>query len=269
MSNKIENCTLNNLENIFREIYKRIIIPLYIPLLSLIPFLLFFYSKENNLYFKFRVFTFLAGLCVVIISETSIRFISKVFDYNIILIFIPIILIFFLYIIFLFQFNLKFKKLIMIKVYTKFLILIYLKSLIYVSIVTISLALILNVLSELDFFKEIEVSTYYPLFLSILNSPDLVFEMFPFIFLIATQLFFIKLLENKELDIFKYSGLKNISILKIITTISFLTGLLITLIYYNFSSTFKKHIFRVKIFHIPMMVNILQLSQKMVYGLKI
>ena len=127
----------------------------------------------------------------------------------------------------------------MIKVYTKFLILIYLKSLIYVSIVTISLALILNVLSELDFFKEIEVSTYYPLFLSILNSPDLVFEMFPFIFLIATQLFFIKLLENKELDIFKYSGLKNISILKIITTISFLTGLLITLIYYNFSSTLK------------------------------
>ena len=64
----------------------------------------------------------------------------------------------------------------MIKVYTKFLILIYLKSLIYVSIVTISLALILNVLSELDFFKEIEVSTYYPLFLSILNSPDLVLK---------------------------------------------------------------------------------------------
>ena len=106
----MENCTLNNIENIFREIYKRIIIPLYIPLLSLIPFMLFFYSKENNLYFKFRVLTFLVGLCVVIISETSIRFISKVFDYNILFIFIPIISIFFLYIIFLFQFNLKFKK---------------------------------------------------------------------------------------------------------------------------------------------------------------
>ena len=39
----------------------------------------------------------------------------------------------------------------MIKVYTKFLILIYLKSLIYTSIITISLALILNVISELDF----------------------------------------------------------------------------------------------------------------------
>ncbi len=109
-SNKMENCTLNNIENIFREIYKRIIIPLYIPLLSLIPFLLFFYSKENDVYFKIRVVTFLAGLCAVIISETSIRFISKVFDYNVLFIFIPIILIFLLYIIFLFQFNLKFKK---------------------------------------------------------------------------------------------------------------------------------------------------------------
>ena len=127
----------------------------------------------------------------------------------------------------------------MIKVYTKFLIFIFLKSLIYVSIITASLAFILNLLTELDFFKEIEVSTYYPLFLSVLNSPDLVFEMFPFIFLIATQLFFIKLFENKELDVFKYSGLKNISILKIITTVSFLTGLLITLVYYNFSSSLK------------------------------
>ncbi len=108
--NKMENCSYNNLENIFREIYKRIVIPIYIPLLSLIPFLLLFYSKENSLYFKFRIFTFLAGLSVVIISETSIRLISKVFDYNILFVTIPIILIFFLYIIFLFQFNLKFKK---------------------------------------------------------------------------------------------------------------------------------------------------------------
>ena len=85
-----------------------------------------------------------------------------------------------------------------------------------------SLAFILNLLTELDFFKEIDVYTSFPLLLSILNSPDLIFEMFPFIFLLATQLFFIKLFENKEIEIFKYSGLKNISILKILTSISFI-----------------------------------------------
>ena len=127
----------------------------------------------------------------------------------------------------------------MIRVYTKFLILIFLKSLIYVSLITVSLAFILNLLSELDFFKKIDVNSYFPLFLSFLNSPDLVFEMFPFIFLISTQLFFIKLFENKEIDVFKYSGLKNSTILGIITIISLITGLIITTIFYNFSSSLK------------------------------
>ncbi len=127
----------------------------------------------------------------------------------------------------------------MIKVYTRFLITIFLKSVLYVSIVTISLAFILNLISELDFFKQLEVKIHFPLLLSLLNSPDLVFEMFPFIFLIATQLFFIKLFENKEIDVFKYSGLKNTSILSILGGISFLTGLLITILFYNFSSSLK------------------------------
>jgi len=101
----IENCTKQNIENIFREIYKRVIIPLYIPLLTLIPFLLFFYSKESNLYFRFRIITFIVGLLVVILSETSIRFISKVLGFNIWFIFIPLILTFILYFIFYLKFN--------------------------------------------------------------------------------------------------------------------------------------------------------------------
>ncbi len=134
----------------------------------------------------------------------------------------------------------------MIKVYTKFLIFIFLRSLLYASIVTISLAFILNLLTELDFFKQIQVNTYFPIFLSILNAPNLVFEMFPFIFLISTQLFFIKLSENKEIEIFKYSGLQNISILSILSIISFLIGLLITLIFYNFSSSLKNFYLELK-----------------------
>ena len=102
-----------------------------------------------------------------------------------------------------------------------------------------SLVLILNLLSELDFFKNINVSTYFPLYLSFLNSISLIFEMLPFIFLISTQFFFINFFKNNELDIFKYSGLKNISIIKILSLNTLLMGILFVLLFYNFSSNLK------------------------------
>ncbi len=125
------------------------------------------------------------------------------------------------------------------RIYTKFFSLIFIKSLLYVILVMISLGFIINLLSELDFFKQLEVDIYFPLFLSFLNSFDLIFEMFPFIFLITTQLFFIKLFENKEIEIFKYSGLKNTKILSILSIISFITSLLIVTLFYNLSSNLK------------------------------
>ena len=89
------------------------------------------------------------------------------------------------------------------KTYIKFIIKTYIISLINVSLIMLSLVFILNLLSELDFFKNINVNNYFPLFLSIINSPALIFEMFPFIFLISAQFFFIKLFNNNEIQIFK------------------------------------------------------------------
>ena len=102
-----------------------------------------------------------------------------------------------------------------------------------------SLIFILNLLSELDFFKDINVNSYFPIYLSLLNSPTLIFEMFPFIFLISTQLFFINLFNNNQLSIFKYSGLKNSKILFIISSISLILGILIITLFYSFSSSLK------------------------------
>jgi lipopolysaccharide export system permease protein len=102
-----------------------------------------------------------------------------------------------------------------------------------------SLIFILNLLTELEFFKEIEVTSGFTILLSLLNSPSMIFEMLPFIFLITTQLFFIKLFNNNEIEIFKYSGLKNTSILKIFSLISIIIGILLTIILYNFAAIFK------------------------------
>ena len=132
------------------------------------------------------------------------------------------------------------------KIYIKFLIYSFLKSLIYVIGIMISLVFILNLLSELEFFKEIEVGVGLTLLLSALNSPSMIFDMFPFIFLISTQLFFIKLFSNNEIEIFKYSGLKNSKILFIISLISIITGILITTIFYNISSNFKNLYLEIK-----------------------
>ncbi len=132
------------------------------------------------------------------------------------------------------------------KTYINFIISIFFKSLLFVSSVIFSLVFILNLLSELEFFKNIEVDNYFPMFLSILNSPDLLFQMFPFIFLITTQLFFIKLFTNNEIEIFKYSGLKNSKILNILGILAITTGILITLIFYNFSSNLKNFYLELK-----------------------
>tara|TARA_Y100001970_G_scaffold240318_1_gene302950 strand:- start:237 stop:1133 length:897 start_codon:yes stop_codon:yes gene_type:complete len=67
----------------------------------------------------------------------------------------------------------------------------------------------------------------------------MIFDMSPFIFLIAIQVFFIKLFDNSELITLKYSGLKNSKIIRILIILSFLTGILIITVFYYFSSNFK------------------------------
>ena len=132
------------------------------------------------------------------------------------------------------------------KTYIKFLIKTFLNSLFFVFLIMLSLVFILNLLTELDFFKEIEVDIYFPLFLSLLNSPAMIFEIFPFIFLITTQLFFIKLFNNNEINIFKYSGLKNSKIILVLGITSITAGIIISTIFYNISSNLKNFYLELK-----------------------
>ena len=103
----IENCLPQNLNNIFKEIYKRLIIPLYLPLLSIIPFLLLIVSKENVNYSKLKVFTFITGLLIIILSETTIRFVSKILFNNIGIALIPLFILIIIYSIFIFKFQFR------------------------------------------------------------------------------------------------------------------------------------------------------------------
>ena len=97
----------------------------------------------------------------------------------------------------------------------------------------------LNLLTELEFFKQTNVEAYFPLYLSLINTPMFVFEMFPFIFLISTQLFFNTLFTHNEINIFKYSGLKNTKIFSILSIMIFFLGVIIISFFYNLSSNLK------------------------------
>ena len=105
----IENCSLQNIDNIFKEFYKRYFIPLYIPILSLIPFLLITSSKENIKFNRLRLCTFLLGLIIVIFSETTIRLITNVTVQNIGLIITPLIILFIFYFYLFYNFKPKLK----------------------------------------------------------------------------------------------------------------------------------------------------------------
>ena len=103
----IENCSLGNINNILQEFYKRFVIPFYIPILSLIPFLLIISSKENSNYNRLRLTTFLIGLTIIIFSETTIRFVSEITLNNISLSLIPLISILLLYLYFFNKFKIR------------------------------------------------------------------------------------------------------------------------------------------------------------------
>ena len=112
--------------------------------------------------------------------------------------------------------------------------------------VFVTLAFILNIFEEINFFKDLDVSIGLPIFLTFLNIPSILFEIFPFIFLITTQFFFIKLIEQNENISLKNFGLSNSKIIKLLAILSFLVGVIIVTIFYNLSSNLKHSYLNIK-----------------------
>ncbi len=105
----VHNCRIENLDNIYKELYKRFIIPFYIPILILISLLLIIRSKENINYLKFRIIIFLVGINAIIFSEITLKFIQEIFYKNIFIIFLPLLLFILLYLFFIQKLNFKTK----------------------------------------------------------------------------------------------------------------------------------------------------------------
>ena len=132
------------------------------------------------------------------------------------------------------------------KTYIKFLINLFNVSLLKIFIIFFIIILITNILEQVEFFKNIDLSFFYLFFLSLLNTPSVLFEILPFIFLLSTQVFFIHLIDKNELQVFKYTGLNNIKIIRILGLYSFTLGIVLVIFFYNGSSILKNSYLLIK-----------------------
>ena len=100
---KILNCNKQNPRNVYKELFKRMISPFYLPVLILISLLLILTSKENVRYNKNKYTIFIMGFGIIVLSESSLGYITNSLTKNSLIAALPIIFIFFIYFIFIYK----------------------------------------------------------------------------------------------------------------------------------------------------------------------
>lgn len=126
-----------------------------------------------------------------------------------------------------------------IKTYQQYLIKSLLKNIFLISCLFLILSFLLNILEEIKFFKNLDLGISYSFLLTFLNVPSILYEIFPFIFLISTQMFFVNLFEKEELIVLKKHGLDNLVLIKILIITSLVCGILIVSLFYTISAQMK------------------------------
>ncbi|MBD1109131.1 LptF/LptG family permease [Pelagibacterales bacterium SAG-MED50] len=106
---KITNCDITNTRQTYKELFKRLVTPLYLPVLTLISLLLILTSKENLKYTKNKYITFLIGFSIIILSEISLGYINNNLIKNITISILPILLTLITYFVFIYKLR-KFKN---------------------------------------------------------------------------------------------------------------------------------------------------------------
>ena len=126
-----------------------------------------------------------------------------------------------------------------IKIYQQYLIKSLLKNIFLISCLFLILSFLLNILEEIKFFKNLDLGISFSFLLTFLNVPSILYEIFPFIFLISTQMFFVNLFEKEEIIVLKKHGLDNLVLVKILIITSLVCGILIVSLFYTISAQMK------------------------------
>ena len=132
------------------------------------------------------------------------------------------------------------------KNYEKYLTKLFLKNILSIIVIFTFLSFFLNIFEEIKFFENKDNNLYYPIILTILNIPSIVFEILPFIFLLGVMFFFISLFERDEIELLRSHGINNFKITTIISLVSLVLGIIIIIVYYSFSANLKSLYLNIK-----------------------
>jgi len=109
---EVVNCYKDDPRSIYKELFKRLINPLYLPVLILVSLFLILTSKENLKYNKNKYIIYFVGLSIIILSESSLGYLSDNLTKNISISIIPLFLVLIIYFIFIYKLKLLNKRII-------------------------------------------------------------------------------------------------------------------------------------------------------------
>lgn len=117
----------------------------------------------------------------------------------------------------------------------------FLKTFLLVLIVFYCFGLILNLFEEIEFFKNIDVSIFFPLMLTSIFIPSMIIKLLPFIIFISSMIYLIQIRNNRDLLTLKIYGYSNFKIFFILAFTSFIVGWIVLFVATPISSSMVKY----------------------------
>ena len=127
------------------------------------------------------------------------------------------------------------------KILFKYLLLGFFKTILKVLMIFYCFGLILNLFEEIEFFKNLETSLLYPISMTTLYIPNMMFKLLPFIIFISSMWFLLKLRNSADLLSLKVFGYSNFKILYILGLSSFVFGWIVLFAINPFTSVMIKY----------------------------
>ena len=134
----------------------------------------------------------------------------------------------------------------MLKKYQNYIFSLFIKKLVLISFIFFCIVIIINFFEEIKFSEKYDTEIYYTVYLSFLNAPSLIFEIFPFIFLITVKIFYLNLLDKNEISILNSNGISNFKIISYLSVLTAVIGIFLLLFYYSLSSKLKSEYLDIK-----------------------
>ncbi len=117
----------------------------------------------------------------------------------------------------------------------------FFKTIFKVLIIFYCFGIILNLFEEIEFFKNLDTSFFFPISMTTLYIPNMMFKLLPFIIFISSMWFLLNLRNSSDLLSLKVFGYSNFKILFILGISSFIFGWFVLFAINPFTSVMVKY----------------------------